>query len=139
MRIFIYSALVLVLSACQGAKMTASELQQEPEIRHGFVFSAPKRTVVDVNDEASIGRGKLVFEKNCQSCHGAGGEGNGPVAVAIKSKPANLKKMSKQLPNHHFFMQINKGVGEMPSWTDVLTDREVWDLTNFIQSMGRGK
>src|SRR5512133_1870641 len=42
-------------------------------------------------DDASIARGKELFTINCQMCHGATGEGNGPIAAfLINFKPANL-------------------------------------------------
>ena len=36
--------------------------------------------------------GKQVYDVNCAACHGATGEGNGPVAFAIKPPPRNLVK-----------------------------------------------
>jgi mono/diheme cytochrome c family protein len=41
-------------------------------------------------DAKMIAKGKLVFEQNCASCHGAGGAGDGPAAVALNPKPRNL-------------------------------------------------
>jgi high-affinity iron transporter len=34
--------------------------------------------------------GKQVYDVNCAACHGATGEGNGPVAFAVKPPPRNL-------------------------------------------------
>ena len=36
--------------------------------------------------------GKAVFATNCVACHGATGEGNGPVAFAVKPPPRNFVK-----------------------------------------------
>jgi high-affinity iron transporter len=36
--------------------------------------------------------GKAVYEINCAACHGVSGEGNGPVAFAVKPPPRNLVK-----------------------------------------------
>jgi len=36
--------------------------------------------------------GKQVYDVNCAACHGATGEGNGPVAFAVKPPPRNLVK-----------------------------------------------
>jgi mono/diheme cytochrome c family protein len=39
--------------------------------------------------------GKLQFRQYCAQCHGMSGVGNGPVAPALKKKPANLTLLSK--------------------------------------------
>jgi high-affinity iron transporter len=39
-----------------------------------------------------IETGKQVYDINCAACHGATGEGNGPVAFAVKPPPRNLVK-----------------------------------------------
>jgi high-affinity iron transporter len=36
--------------------------------------------------------GKQVYELNCAACHGATGNGDGPVAFAVKPPPRNLVK-----------------------------------------------
>jgi len=36
--------------------------------------------------------GKLEYEKTCAACHGVTGEGNGPVAFAVKPPPRNFRK-----------------------------------------------
>ena len=36
--------------------------------------------------------GKAVYDLNCAACHGASGQGDGPVAFAVKPPPRNLVK-----------------------------------------------
>ena len=36
--------------------------------------------------------GKAAYDQTCAACHGATGEGNGPVAFAIKPPPRNFTK-----------------------------------------------
>lgn len=36
--------------------------------------------------------GQTLYAAGCAACHGAGGEGNGPVAFAVKPPPRNLVK-----------------------------------------------
>lgn len=36
--------------------------------------------------------GKAVYDQACAACHGPTGEGNGPVAFAIKPSPRNFTK-----------------------------------------------
>ena len=37
-------------------------------------------------------KGKVLFEQNCVSCHGATGEGNGPVGATLNPPPRNFVK-----------------------------------------------
>ena len=41
-------------------------------------------------DDGSRATGKHIFAGNCQPCHGAKGQGNGPVADKLPTPPANL-------------------------------------------------
>jgi mono/diheme cytochrome c family protein len=40
-------------------------------------------------------RGPDLFRAHCAACHGPDGKGNGPVAAALKTKPADLTILSK--------------------------------------------
>lgn len=40
-------------------------------------------------------RGPDLFHAHCAACHGPAGEGDGPVAAALKTKPANLTVLEK--------------------------------------------
>ena len=46
---------------------------------------------------ADITRGKGVYQRNCQACHGVGGWGDGPEAQALKIPPANFHRFSSFL------------------------------------------
>jgi mono/diheme cytochrome c family protein len=108
-------------------------------MRHGWtIFSGPDRTLVGVNDEATVARGKIVYVKHYQQCHGEGGKGDGPLAKTKGLLPTNLASISKVLPNHYMVVQINDGrKNGMPSWSDILNNQEAWDVTNYLQVLGR--
>jgi mono/diheme cytochrome c family protein len=132
--------LVIVLSllviGCQSHRkqMPASA---DSSMRHGWtVFTGPKRTVLGVNDLDSIERGKTVYMNHCVGCHGESGAGNGEVAKSFGIQPANLKALAKATANHYLVIQINNGKGNMPQWQDLLTARQTWDVTNYIQTLG---
>ena len=40
-------------------------------------------------------KGPDLFKAHCAACHGADARGNGPVATALKTKPANLTVLAK--------------------------------------------
>jgi high-affinity iron transporter len=41
--------------------------------------------------------GKALYDKNCLSCHGAGGKGDGPAAKALKPPPQDFATAAKAL------------------------------------------
>jgi mono/diheme cytochrome c family protein len=38
--------------------------------------------------------GKVLFQDNCIACHGASGQGNGPLAAGLTTPPADLTKIA---------------------------------------------
>lgn len=89
-------------------------------------------------DDASITRGKELFTINCQLCHGATGEGTGPVApFLINYKPANLTSpLLKAFTDGQIFMTITNGVPDrMPPLNENLTVTERWDVVNYVRTL----
>jgi mono/diheme cytochrome c family protein len=89
-------------------------------------------------DEDSIKRGAELFAINCQMCHGATGEGNGPVAAfLVKYKPANLTSpLIKAFSDGQIFVTITNGVPErMPALNENLTVSERWDVVNYVRTL----
>jgi len=65
-----------------------------------LIFALMSKAVFAQDDEelsptGQITSGKLDFRQYCAQCHGKDGTGNGPVAPALKKKPANLTLLSK--------------------------------------------
>jgi mono/diheme cytochrome c family protein len=93
-------------------------------------------------DDASIARGSELFAINCKMCHGATGEGNGPIAAFLtKFKPANLTSpLIKAFPDGQIFMTITNGVPErMPPLNENLTVSERWDVVNYVRTLNKAK
>ncbi len=88
-------------------------------------------------DRESLERGSKLFKTNCASCHGPGGRGDGPAGAALDPKPADLTAMAGQHPDGDFAWKIANGRGPMPAWNGRLSEKNLWDLVNFIQSLAR--
>jgi len=41
-----------------------------------------------------VAQGRTIYQHYCASCHGPAGEGDGPVARALKTPPTNLRLLS---------------------------------------------
>jgi len=84
---------------------------------------------------ALVDRGKASFNLNCAACHGVSGEGNGPVAFAVKPRPRNLRKdrFVQGDAVEQIFGTITRGLpsGTMASYAQ-LPDDERWALAYYV-------
>ena len=87
--------------------------------------------------QALVDRGKASFNLNCAACHGVSGEGNGPVAFAVKPHPRNLRKdrFVQGDAVEQIFATITRGLpsGTMASYAQLSTD-ERWALAYYVKS-----
>ena len=89
---------------------------------------------------ADITRGKGVYQRNCQACHGVGGWGDGPEAQALKIPPANFHRFSSFLKSDEELLRtIEHGVvfSPMHSWRGQLTDGEMQDVVAYIRLLAQ--
>ena len=64
---------------------------------------------------ADTTRGKGVYERNCQACHGVGGWGDGPDGQALKIAPANFHRFSSFLKSDEELLRtIEHGSSSAP-------------------------
>jgi mono/diheme cytochrome c family protein len=109
----------------------------------GSHWNAPVEAATLTNpvaaDAASVQRGRDLFVINCVSCHGNSGRGDGPVAVALTPKPVDLVVMAPMHPAGDFFWKIENGRGPMPAWKKTLSGNQIWDLVNYIKSLGEAE
>ena len=83
----------------------------------------------------SIQRGKDLYVKHCTLCHGPEARGDGPAANTLKQKPSDLVAMAGMHEDGDVAWKIAEGRGLMPGWKERLTEEQIWDLVNFIQSL----
>ena len=86
--------------------------------------------------EASVIRGRLVFQNYCVLCHGAEGRGDGRAAKLHNPRPFNLT--TSTAPRYYIADMVRQG-GEamgrgkgMPPWGDQLTDEQINDVLNLL-------
>jgi mono/diheme cytochrome c family protein len=106
----------------------------------GEHWSAPSAAAKRRNpvpfDAASIEQGKQLFKQNCVVCHGSAGHGDGPGAASLKPQPADLAMMAGHHPDGDLAWKIANGRGAMPSWKASLSDQQIWNLVNYLKSLG---
>lgn len=76
---------------------------------------------------ADDGAGKQLYLRHCASCHGAGGEGDGPAAGAFKAPPTDLTRLAAKAGGGYPMADVMSaidgrrlvaahGTREMPVW-----------------------
>jgi len=85
--------------------------------------------------DASTKAGLALYNKNCASCHGKTGLGDGVKARALQDFPGDFSgaAFQNQTDGEHFY-KTKTGRGEMPKYEGKLTDDDIWNLVNFMRT-----
>jgi mono/diheme cytochrome c family protein len=84
----------------------------------------------------SLKNGKELWIRNCQSCHGKSGQGDGSKAAQLKTEPGNFSLAEEQKQTDgSFFYKISEGREDMPSFKKKIPDDgDRWSLVNYIRT-----
>ena len=97
-------------------------------------FKSMKNPVAQ--SDASTKAGLAVFTKNCASCHGKAGLGDGVKARTLKDFPGNFSKTDFQsLADGDIFYRTKTGRGEMPKYDGKLSDDDIWNVVNYMRTL----
>jgi mono/diheme cytochrome c family protein len=85
--------------------------------------------------EASIKTGGTLYTKNCASCHGKTGLGDGVKARALKTFPGDLSSAAyqNQTDGEHFY-KTKFGRDEMPKYEGKMSDNDIWNMVNYMRT-----
>ena len=105
------------------------------------VPSTPSAPSAPAGDDVS--RGAAAYASYCASCHGARGDGDGPVAAALDPRPAKHSDGATMnaLSDEYLFRVIKEGgpaVGKsqlMGAWGGSLSDAQIRDVVAYIRSL----
>ena len=148
---------VLIISGCSGisiadtAEADISEAvdeiesgqdMDEPEEEFGpKEYNVPVEDAALVNpfdsDQASVQRGKEIYEAGCNDCHGGEGRGDGPAAGRLNPAPADFQAdFVRDLSDGELFFIITNGVdGSAMMAFNFYEDDQRWHLVNYIRSL----
>ncbi len=109
-------------------------------------WRAPRRYRKRINplpvDKGTLRIGRKIYKRECESCHGAKGKGDGKAASGLEVRPRDLsdpKRMGSQTDGELFY-KIRTGRRPMPTYRNDLSDEEIWAVIHYIRKFsGTGK
>lgn len=91
----------------------------------------------DVKDKEGSSEGKSLFAKQCSSCHGKKGLGDGSKAPDLKGDMGDFSsaKSQKQTDGEMFY-KITEGRDDMPSFKKKIPNEEDrWLVINYVRTL----
>ena len=80
--------------------------------------------------------GEQFFMRNCATCHGTLGDGQGPRAYFMTTKPRNFlderSRITLNRPAIYSAIQVGRLGTEMPAWGKVLSNQEIANIAEFV-------
>ena len=89
-------------------------------------------------DAESIEAGKKLYQRHCASCHGPQAKGDGGMALS-GGTPSDLTDETWDYgsTDGEIFVAIRDGVSsDMLAYKEKLDEKQIWQLVNFIRSIG---
>ena len=87
-------------------------------------------------DILSLKDAKTLYIGSCGSCHGKSGKGDGIAASACNPPPADhTSNYVQSETDGSLFWKISEGRGPMPSFKNTLTEKQLWELVNYIRTL----
>jgi mono/diheme cytochrome c family protein len=97
---------------------------------------AGKKSPIKAGDAAAITAGKAIWVKDCKSCHGVKGLGDGTKAEKIDISCGDFSsKEFQSLTDGEMFYKTKIGRKPMPSFKEKLGDTEIWQLVAYMRTL----
>ncbi len=123
MTLLVWTAFLGVFASAQSGTADAKKLKNP-------VKSSPE----------SIAAGQAAYAKYCRFCHGPDAKGHGPLAP----KGTNPPDLTDATWDHgstdgEIFVSIRDGVGpkfDMKAQKEKIPEQDIWNLVNYLRSLG---
>ena len=83
--------------------------------------------------DVDLPRGKKVYDTFCLVCHGAGGEGDGPIIGRFPNPPSLLAPRARELPDGHLYHVMTYGQGLMAAYAVQVLPEDRWQIIHYIR------
>ena len=86
-------------------------------------------------DAESVKVGRMLYNKNCASCHGKTGLGDGSKARGLDTHPGDMSASAYQSQTDgEYFYKSKFGRNEMPKYEGKVADEDIWHMVNFMRT-----
>jgi len=121
--------IVTIIFCAYAALALTQSAKQIPE-------AAKELTNPLAGDPSAKVKGYKIYKKVCWSCHGTNGNGLGPGASDLKTKPADLSaEIIKNRTDGELFWWISEGGNGMDAYKATLGDNERWMLVSYVRKI----
>tara|TARA_Y100000031_G_C8194175_1_gene372845 strand:+ start:883 stop:1383 length:501 start_codon:yes stop_codon:yes gene_type:complete len=138
--------LVLLIMSLGFTSLTNVENNETIKIEHlipdssNWVAPASANDMInplEVNDE-TIAEGLIVYKRNCRSCHGRKGDGQGVEAAELMTPTTDFTITSfNDQSDGSMYWKIAEGKDEMEAFKDILDEDEIWAVVVYIKTFSQ--
>lgn len=95
------------------------------------------KSTIKAGDASINSTGKELYNKNCKSCHGSKGLGDGPKAASLKTSTGDFSSAKFQAySDGELYYMSYIGRDEMPNFEKKVTDEsDRWAVIYYIRTM----
>ncbi|MBN8718688.1 MAG: c-type cytochrome [Sediminibacterium magnilacihabitans] len=87
-------------------------------------------------DATTLAAGKAVYVKECQSCHGKKGKGDGPSAKDLDIPAGDFTKaITQSQSDGALYWKISEGRKPMPSFKKKLNETQIWQSVVYMRTL----
>lgn len=123
------TVVLLLMSAIIGSAFLHQEEWKAPA-------SADAKKNPLTADATTISAGKTVYVKECQSCHGKKGKGDGPSAKDLDIPAGDFSKATMQSQSDGaLFWKTSEGRKPMPSFKKKLNETQIWQTIVYMRTL----
>lgn len=114
----------------RGARPLPYAATPEDAARAGRELTAPEPSAAD------LARGAEMYQVFCRPCHGAGGKGDGAVAMrGFPPPPSFFADRAMQLADGQMFHIVTYGQNNMPSHAAQIEPADRWRIIAHVRSL----
>lgn len=87
-------------------------------------------------DAESVQMGGMIYKKNCSSCHGKIGLGDGVKAKTLDTPSGDFSSEAFQSQTDgELFYKTKSGRDDMPTFENKIPDEDIWHIVNYTRTL----